>query len=430
MNKKPIYVWSAITAIALLSACAGPIPTTKTETVAGDISGKVSLYISADPIENKAYGDIVAAFNKSHPKAEVEIINVPNGSDYRKRLAADFAAGSPADIFFLNYQRYAPYAAKSQLEPLGDLIARSRVIQESDFYEPALKPLRWNGKLTCLPLNISSSVIYYNKSLFASIGVAEPSKDWTWDDMVRTAQRFSNLKVDGQRVFGFGGEVSLFRVAPYIWSNGGELVDHPDKPSALTLDTPAARAAIQKWAELQTTLGVAPTAVDDKAEDPITRFINGRLAMVMDSRRVTPTFRDSIGGKFDWDVAPVPRYASPTAILHSDAVCMAANSKNKPAAWALIETLVGPPGQTILAEIGRTVPSLKSVAMSKAFIAPGAKPANSQVWLENIPKLRYVPVAVNWPDIETLINKELEGVYYGRQSLDDALKNLPKGLAF
>ncbi|MCW1967982.1 MAG: sugar ABC transporter substrate-binding protein [Anaerolineae bacterium] len=428
MNKKINYLQSVSIAIALLSACATPTPTAKPQPAADAIGGKVSLYVSADPIENKAYTDIVAAFKKTHPTAEVELINVPNGSDYRKRLAADFAAGSPADIFFLNYQRYAPYAAKNQLEPLGDHIARSRVIQESDFYEPALKPLRWNGKLTCLPVNISSSVIYYNKSLFASIGAAEPSKDWTWDDMVRTAQRFSNLKVDGQRVFGFGGEVSLFRAAPYIWSNGGELVDNPDKPSALALDTPAARAAIQKWVELQTTLGVAPTAVDDKAEDPTTRFINGRLAMFMDSRRVTPTFRDSIGSKFDWDVAPLPRYTTPTAILHSEAVCMAANSKNKPAAWALIETLVGPQGQTILAEIGRSVPSLKSVAMSRSFITPGAKPANSQVWLENIPKLRYAPVAVNWPDTETLINKELEGVYYGRQSLDDALKNLPKSL--
>ena len=417
---KSHFMFSAITGIALLTACANNASTPTPNA----IGGKVSLYVSADPIEAKAYGDIVAVFNKSNPKAEVELINVPNGSDYRKRLAADFAAGAPADIFFLNYQRYAPYANKNQLEPLGDLMMRSSVIQEADFYEPAIKPLRWKGKLTCLPINISSSVIYYNKALFASIGAPIPTKDWTWDDMVAVAQRFSNLKVDGQRVFGFGGEVSIFRAAPYIWSNGGELVDNADNPTQLALDTPAASAAIQKWADLQTKLGVAPTATDDKAEDAATRFINGRLAMFMDSRRVTPTFRDTIGNKFDWDVAPLPRHNAPNAILHSEAVCMAASSKNKAAAWALIETLVGPQGQTILADIGRTVPSLKSVATSKSFLTPDAKPANSQVWLENIPKLRAVPITINWPDIETQINKELEGVYYGRQSLADALKIL------
>ena len=97
---KSHFILSAITGLTLLTACANNAATP----TPNPIGGKVSLYVSADPIEAKAYGDIVAAFNKNNPKAEIELINVPNGGDYRKRLAADFAAGAPADIFFLNYR--------------------------------------------------------------------------------------------------------------------------------------------------------------------------------------------------------------------------------------------------------------------------------------------------------------------------------------
>src|SRR3712207_8442346 len=47
------------------------------------------------------------------------VIHIPSQTNYRTRLANDFAAGSPADIVLLNYRRYASFAAKGVIEPLG-----------------------------------------------------------------------------------------------------------------------------------------------------------------------------------------------------------------------------------------------------------------------------------------------------------------------
>ena len=41
--------------------------------------------------------------------------------------------------------------------------------------------------------------------------------------------------------YGLGTEASIFRLAPFIWQNGGDIVDDPDKPTRLTLDTPEAK---------------------------------------------------------------------------------------------------------------------------------------------------------------------------------------------
>ncbi|HSD84613.1 MAG TPA: sugar ABC transporter substrate-binding protein, partial [Anaerolineae bacterium] len=79
-------------------------------------------------------------------------------------------------------------------------------------------------------------------------------------------------------------------------------------------------------------------------------------------------------------------------------------------------------GQQIIAGTGRTVPSLKSVAESAAFLDPNARPANSRVFLDVIPALRALPVLSNWADIEETADAELERAFYGTASVDDAIK--------
>jgi multiple sugar transport system substrate-binding protein len=100
------------------------------------------------------------------------------------------------------------------------------------------------------------------------------------------------------------------------------------------------------------------------------------------------------------------------SILHSDAYCMTASSDAKDAAWRFTEFALGEQGQRILAETGRTVPSLRSVARSDAFFAPGQRPASSEVFLEQIPNLRAVPTIATWPRVEDTVNALLEEAYY------------------
>ncbi len=120
---------------------------------------------------------------------------------------------------------------------------------------------------------------------------------------------------------------------------------------------------------------------------------------------------------FDWDVAPLPRGAQPAGVLHVDGYCLAEQSKNKEAAWTFIEYANSPRGQEIIARTGRTVPSLRAVAESPAFLDPQAKPASSQVWLDVVPTLRPVPVYVNWPPIEDAVSKEIERAFYGQATV-------------
>ena len=339
-----------------------------------------------DPAELAAYESLVAGFEEAHPTIDIELLHVADQADYRQRLGTDFAAGTPADVVLINYRRYAPFAAAGVLEPLEGYLQTSDLIAEADFYPEAIGPFRWQGELMCIPQNVSSLVVYYNKGLFDAAGLAYPEDDWTWDDFLATAQALT-LDVDGDGVtdqYGLGTEASIFRVAPFIWQNGGELVvtEANGTPIRLAVDARPAREAIQWFVDLQVQHGVAPDAVAEASEDSESRFINGTTAMFLNSRRGVPTYREITG--FDWDIAALPRKEQAAGILHSDAYCMAAVADEKDAVWTFIEYANSPEGQATIARSGRTVPSLPAVANSEAFLDPNAKPAHSDAFLSGI----------------------------------------------
>lgn len=383
--------------------------------------GTVSLMMFGDPLEKAAYDKLVARFKELHDQVTVELIHIPSLGDYRRRMMSDFLTSTPADVTLINYRHYAQFAAKKLLEPLGPYLDQSSILHEDDFYPQALEPYYWNGTLMCVPKGISGLMVYYNKKLFDEAGVAYPSDDWTWEQFLETAQALTkDSDGDGELdIYGLGTDATVLHVAPFLWMNGGDVIDDPAKPRKLTLDTPESREALEWFIDLQVTHQVVPDFVKEQAEASEIRFINGRLGMFLNSRLGVSTYRQVEG--FDWDVAPLPQGKEQATTLYSDAFCLSATSKNKDAAWSLIEFANSPEGQTILAQSGRAVPTLKSVAESSAFLQPDQKPANSQVFLKTIPYLRALPILATWTDIEIVTSEELEFAFHGGATLDAAI---------
>lgn len=407
-----------------MAGCGGDGGGGGSESSEGKQSGEVSFMVFGDPEEIQAYREVIAAYENEQPDVDVKMIEASDRDDLIARLSTSFAGGTPPDLFLLNYRFYGQFAARGVLEPIEERVDGSDVFQQEDFYEEAMRAFRFNDELTCLPQNISSLVVYYNKDLFQKAGVAEPKEGWKWDDMVAAAKKLTKDEDgDGKaEVYGLGVEASLIRLAPFVWSAGGEMVDDDEKPTHFTLDTDEAQLALERFLQLHVVDKVTPSEEEVEAEDDETRFQNGRLAMVLSSRRSTPTFRTI--QKFDWDVAALPQHAEQAGILHSDAYCLTTASDNKDAAWSFMEYALGPEGAPIVAKSGRTVPSLKSVAESDAFLDPAAKPANSKVFLDTIPVIQQVPSISTWPEIEDAAEPILEEGYYKGEVADEVAREL------
>ncbi|WP_420632044.1 ABC transporter substrate-binding protein [Candidatus Leptofilum sp.] len=380
----------------------------------------VSFMVFGDPAERQAYLDLVAAFEDAHLEINIEVTHIPSPRDYRDRLATEFAAGSPPDVTLMNYRRYGAFVANGLLEPVGPFLAESDLIQPADFYPITIDAFTWNGEITCIPQNISSLVVYYNQEMFDAASIPYPADDWTWDDFVKTAvtltQDFDNDGMIDQ--YGLGVEPSLYRLAPFVWQNGGPIANSDEFPTRLTITRPPSQAALQWFVDLRQVHGVVPNRVEEAAQESESRFIGGSTAMFLNSRRGTPTYREI--EDFVWDVAPLPRNQEVAGVLHSDAYCLSSTTENKDAAWMFIEFANSLTGQAIIAGSGRTVPSLIAVAESDAFLDPNQLPARSRVWLNTAVTLRLVPIISTWEEIESTASEEIERAFYGDISVEEA----------
>jgi len=416
---------AAMATLLLATAC----------TSGAEQAGTVKVLVSGAPEELAAFRKLADAYERAVPGVDIQLIEASDAGDLITRLSTSIAGGVPPDIFLINYREYGQFAGKDAIEPIEERLTASKTIKATDFYPAPMEAFRWAGKQLCMPQNASSLAVYYNRSLFQRYGIAEPSSGWTWSDFVATAitlTRDANGAIikgtesegTAQKVavYGLGVDPQIIRVAPFVWSNGGQFVDDPQKPSRFTFDQPKAREALQNFLELRVGNGVIPTDEEIEAENAESRFANGRVAMLLQSRRVTPTFRTITA--FDWDVAPLPRYAKTVSILHSDAYCITRGSTNKDGAWRFVEFAMGAEGQRIIAGTGRTVPSNIEVSRSTAFLDTTKPPLNAKVFLDAIPTLQRVPTVSTWPEIEEVTNGILENALYRGDALDDVIRDL------
>jgi multiple sugar transport system substrate-binding protein len=406
----------------------------------GGSSGSIRFLVFGDPPEINAYRTLIDAFAKEEPEIDVQLVEASDRDDLLARLSTSLAGGSPPDLFLMNYRFYGQFAARGVLEPLEPYVEESSEFELDDFFAEAVDAFRWDGEVTCLPQNISSLVVYFNRDLFERFGVEPPKNGMSWNEFLDKA-RVLTRDERGQpvrgadpdlpqantapaEIYGLGVEPTIIRLAPFIWSNGGDVVDDEETPTRFTLDTPQAREVIQGFFDLRTLHGVVPTDQEVESEDDEARFVNGRLAMLLSSRRSVPTFREA--ASFDWDIVSLPVFDEPAGILHSDAYCLTKASRAKDAAWRFVEFALGPEGAAVVAETGRTVPSLRSVAESDAFLDPAKKPANSRVFLDGIPAIRRVPTVSTWPEIEDASAGILENGMYLGQPLDAVIDDLDR----
>jgi multiple sugar transport system substrate-binding protein len=153
--------------------------------------------------------------------------------------------------------------------------------------------------------------------------------------------------------------------------------------------------------------------------------------MLIQSRRVTTFLRHN--STVSWDVAPLPVGTTPANLLHSDGLAMYAGSKSKEAAWTFIEFAMGPTGQTLLAESGRTVPSLEAVAESDAFLKGtslsssfgiSVSPKNGRVFLDNIALSRRLPSEAGWASVVRGLDIELKRAFYEGAAVDETVQRI------
>lgn len=437
---------AALLVVALLLAGCGKGKSADTP-AASAAAGKlttVRLQVFGDPAELAAYQQLMSAYEAKTPGVKMVLIPVGKQKDHMAKLATAFAAGDPPDLFVLNFRRFGQFAAKGALAPLGDQLQAAGGFKPEEFYEPAVEAFRFGGAQVCLPQNASSLVVYYNKALFKKYGVPEPKAGWRYyQDFIPAAQKLTvDTNGDGKKdLYGAGIEPTLIRLAPFVWSAGGSLVNNLEHPSLLTLDRGPAQLGMSSFRSLQNRYHVAPPLAENESEDLEVRFARGGLAMLFESRRYTASLRDAArhadpkAAKLDWDVAPFPQILKPVSVLHADAYCMAAKAAQPEAARDFVAYALSDEGESLLSKSGRLVPSRIATAQGPSFLDPTQPPASAQVFLDALTTLKRTPNTAAWHEVESKADALLEEWYFepppaiGGEAGDGEIANLIRDAA-
>ena len=398
---------AAVIALALLAGCGS-------DGGGGGGGGPITFQVTGDPEETRVYRELAERYQQK-TGGRVEIVEVPERDVHLAKLATSFSAGRPPDVFLLNYRHMGGLAARGAIDPAGPRLDESSAFAREDFYPLPLEAFEFDDTLQCLPQNASSLAVYYNADAFREAGVKLPRDGWTYAEFAKAAEALTG---DGR--YGVGIDLNTIRTAPWIWGAGGELVDDAEDPQQFLFDTPEGRRGLDKLLALRSE-GWAPTADEADAKPVDERFLEGSVAMLFSSRRDVPLLRTITD--FEWDVAPFPRDAEPASVLHSDGFCLSKTGKTD-AAWKWVEFALGPEGQEVLAESGRSVPSLQAVAESPVFLESPDPPARSQVFLDALEHMRTLPTTENWTAVEQRVDDVLVELFYGRMELDAALERI------
>lgn len=388
---------------ALAAGCSGSGETTAG---GGAIRGELRLTAAGGEGEIRALQGLVDAFEASYPEVEVTLDAVASPGDLVTKLTTGFAGRTAPDVFLMNYRRLGGFLP--QVEQVTG-------VDTAAYYPASVAAFTQGGALRCLPQNASSLVVYLNPALFGRAGVDVPTPEWTWDDLLATARALAAKNV---KAIGFDPE--LIRLAPFVWSAGGEVVDDPDEPTVVDLGGRKARRAIQFLLDLQKT---GLNATDRAARSAEDTFAAGGVAMYLDSRRAVPGLRKI--DALDFDVRPLPRgSAGSISVLHADGYCVTRSAKNPAAARAFARFAAGSQGATVLTRSGRTVPSLRSIADSPTFLDGTVKPLSSRVFLDQLPTVRVMPASPHWNDAEGAASDVLAQLFAGKKSIDQAIAEI------
>lgn len=158
---KPL--WLSVLLAVSLTACGANENAANTEAKKAD--NRIVLNISNPKIEiSTQFEQMIKAYEKENPGVKINISTVGGGVDTRAELKAMFASGNGPDIFTNGgYEE-----AKSWKKYLEDLSDQPWV---SHAYSYALEPMKMDGKLYGMPINLEGYGFIYNKDLFAKAGI-------------------------------------------------------------------------------------------------------------------------------------------------------------------------------------------------------------------------------------------------------------------
>jgi len=354
-------------------------------------------------------------------------IQIPNGYEdvaegYQKVMAQAVGAVA-ADVYMFETKYMHGFASRGFFVPLDEYIAVSDVIKEEYYFADDWRQLFWGGRQYLAPFDNSPAMIWYNKDVFEKAGVDYPPNkfgQWKWTDFLDTALKLTRGE-GAERIYGWAGERWWVYFLPWVWSNGGWLLN--EEKTQCVIDMPETVEALHWAQDLVHKHKVQPTSGELIPGGNSAMFYMGRAAMAQRGTWWAIDLKAQEGLR--WNVAPMSD-GKAGAFLRSplDAWGIWTGSQHRDAAWEFIEFLSRSESLELLTKAGLSV-SRKDVMLSDVFLKQEPTDVDWYLFVDALDgHIRPHPDTAIFTEMQDLITPAWEAVLDGASTVEEMVSKV------
>ncbi|HXT79763.1 MAG TPA: extracellular solute-binding protein [Acetobacteraceae bacterium] len=230
---------------------------------------------------------------------------------WRARLRAELGAGSSGiDIvqFSVGMTGWIEPHMEDHQKLLEQINEKHPDFDWNDFLTGTKKAASYDGKLAGIPYRITTGILHYQKALLQQAGLAPPG---TWPEFLKAAIALNTPPTRyGFGIFGRQGAAIFVGFVPWLYSNGGKLVDF--KTGEIFINDAKGVQSLEFYANLATKYKVVPPeSMTWEFDDIVAGGQNDRYAMVQMFAPYGTLINDpklsKTGGKWGFTTVPGPQ---------------------------------------------------------------------------------------------------------------------------
>lgn len=310
---------------------------------------------------------LIESFELTHPNVRINAMPVVFPVEYADHHAADVITLTAWDAM----KRW------SQPDSLHHLLPMTQgSVAHPKLYEAFRMPAESSGTsdeqpIIAEPFLFSPIVLVFNRSHFMQCGLSEPSKEWTWFTLLRSAITLSNRL----NIWGFIAHIqSINRWPVFLLQNGFRF--RPEDPAWNAADDPALWESLRVARDLLYNQKRPMSLWTENNSDAEQLFLEGKASMIMTTYYGMNRFLHSA---IDYAVAPLPSLAIASTLLTATGLSVVRSTKHEELARQFIDHLVSFDSQALIKRSTVTLPA-RSDALSITEGLSGNRPAGERIY--------------------------------------------------
>jgi multiple sugar transport system substrate-binding protein len=358
--------------------------------------------------EYLVFKDIVEGFKTAHPGITIDVVRLPFAGAEPKIQTALTTRTEP-DIARVDVSFLAKLAAKNALLDIGQYVPSEF---RDEILPVALSSCYFEDKLWGLPDQTNGLCLFYNKEHFRSVGLDPEKPPTTWDELIAYGKKLTRRD---EEIFGVGLNNSLWWSLPFFYTYGAEFLSEDGKHCLL--GSPEGIAAFQLKVDLYQKYKIEGGGWRAGGITPDVGFQNGRYSMILNGPWAVESLRRT-GIDFGVGLIPAGPAGTATNVGGNDLVVFRSTSEPELAAEFLKFVASAETQRMWASRLSQIPVNVKA----SDVINPEEHPYIA-VFVRQMKTAIARPQVTNYPEIENLMNPEMQAALDGTKSVEAALNS-------